>query len=173
MSNVILPLFDETLQLLSLKHPEAQAHQEAISQGLKKLIHSIVYESIDVDLVKKAASRILVSSQFGSSPLDLSLRITNIHLSNSDTKKKLEALMAIRIIPQIKNPIVRPIGVTEVLRRIAGKVFMYMAKKYVLDAAGSLQVCAGQEAGSEAVIHTIYDVYKQYKTKAVFLVDAE
>ena len=50
---------------------------------------------------------------------------------------------------------------------------MYIAKEDAKDAAGSLQVCAGQEAGSEASIHTIYDVYQQDGTEAVLLVDAD
>ena len=58
MNNGILPLFDETLQILSLKHSEAQqAHHEALLQGPKKQMHSIVYEDIDEDLVRKAAIR--------------------------------------------------------------------------------------------------------------------
>ena len=36
---------------------------------------------------------------------------------------------------------------------------MNIAKKDVKDAAGSLQVCGGQEAGSEAAIHAKCDVY--------------
>ena len=50
---------------------------------------------------------------------------------------------------------------------------MYIANKDVKDAAGSLQVCAGQKAGSEAAIHAIYDVYQQDETDAVLLVDAD
>ena len=50
---------------------------------------------------------------------------------------------------------------------------MYIAKEDVKDAAGSLQLCAGQEAGSEAPIHAIYDVYQQDGTEAVLLVDAD
>ena len=38
---------------------------------------------------------------------------------------------------------------------------MYRAKKDVKDAEGSLQVCAGQEAGSEAAINATYDIYQQ------------
>ena len=54
MSNVIPPLSVETLQILSLKHPEAQqVHQEALLQGQKNQTHSIVHEDIDEDLVKK------------------------------------------------------------------------------------------------------------------------
>ena len=41
------------------------------------------------------------------------------------------------------------------------------------DEAGSLQVCAGQEAGSEAAICAIYDVYQQDETEAALLVDAD
>ena len=89
-------------------------------------LRSIVYEDIDEDLVKKAAiktkggcgpsgldadnwRRILVSNQFGSSPLDLRTSIanfvkrlcnTNIHLSNSDTGNSLEAFTASRLIPR-------------------------------------------------------------------------
>ena len=146
---------------MSLKHPEAHAHYEAILQGPKKQIHNIVYEGVDKDLVKKTAiktkrgcgpsgldadnwRRILVSNQFGSSPLELRTSIanfvkwlcnTNIHHSNSDTGNKLEAFTANRLIPLNKNPGVHPIGVGEVLRRIARKVVMYIAKKDVKDAA--------------------------------------
>ena len=35
------------------------------------------------------------------------------------------------------------------------------------------RVCAGQEAGSEAVLHAIYDVYQQDETEAVLLVDLD
>ena len=38
---------------------------------------------------------------------------------------------------------------------------MYRAKKDVEVAEGSLQVCAGQEAGSAAAINAIYDIYEQ------------
>ena len=67
----------------------------------------------------------------------------------------------------------RPIVVGEVLRRIARKVVMYIAKKDVKDAAGSLQVWTAQEARSEAALHAIYDVYQQDETEAFLLVDAD
>ena len=51
-----------------------------------------------------------------------------------------------------KNQGLRPIGVGEALRRIAGKVVINILKKDVMNAAGLLQVCAGQEAGAEAAI---------------------
>ena len=50
---------------------------------------------------------------------------------------------------------------------------MMISKQDVLKAAGSLQVCDGQEAGAEAAIHAVYDTYKDHITKAVLLIDAE
>ena len=168
-------------------------------QGPVKLAHNIVYEDINESLVLKAViktkggcdpsgfdadnwRRIFASKQFGSSSLDLrksfakfvkSLCTTNIHLENTGSEKSLEAFTANRLIPLNKNPGLRPIGVGEVLRRIAGKVVMYVSKKDVKEAAGSLQVCAGQEAGSQAAVHAIYDIFQKDDTEAVLLVDAE
>ena len=59
------------------------------------------------------------------------------------------------------------------IRRIAEKVVMNMFKKDVMNDAGSLQVCAGQEAGAEAAIHAMYDIYNDEHSEAVLLVDAE
>ena len=45
------------------------------------------------------------------------------------------------------NPGLRPIGVGEVLRRIAGKVVMSIVKDNVTKAVGNLQLYGGQDAG--------------------------
>ena len=48
ISNGIPPLSDETLQMLSPKHPEAQqACYKVVLQGPKRQINSIVYEDTD------------------------------------------------------------------------------------------------------------------------------
>ena len=58
MSNGILLLSDKTLQIPSLKHPEAQqAHHKAILQGQRNQIHSSAYEDIDEDIVKKSSNK--------------------------------------------------------------------------------------------------------------------
>ena len=82
-------------------------------------------------------------------------------------------LTASRLIPLNKNLGVRSTDVGEVLRWVAGKLIMYIAKKDLRVAAGSVQVCAGQETGLEAAIYAIYDVYQQDETEAVLLVDAD
>ena len=50
---------------------------------------------------------------------------------------------------------------------------MMIFKKDITDAAGPLQLSAGQEAGDEAAIHAIQDIFANEDTEAVLLIDAE
>ena len=80
--------------------------------------------------------------------------------------------MANRLIPLDKGEgAVRPIGVGEVLRRICGKCIMSVVKKDVVDASGSLHLCAGQKSGSEAAIHAMHTIFESDDTDAVLLID--
>ena len=74
--------------------------------------------------------------------------------------------------PLDKNPGIRPIGVGEVLRRIAGKVIVTHLKEDVIQSVGSLQVCAGQDAGCESLIYAMRTIYEDQSAEAVLLVDA-
>ena len=49
---------------------------------------------------------------------------------------------------------------------------MNVAKKDVLEASGSLQLCAGQKSGSEAGIHAMHIIFEAGDTDAVLLIDA-
>ena len=62
----------------------------------------------------------------------------------------IEAITVNRLIPLDKGEgAVRPIGIGEVIRRIIGKCVINVTKWEVMDASGSLQVCAGQKSGRE------------------------
>ena len=50
---------------------------------------------------------------------------------------------------------------------------MDIAKKDVQQTARSLQVRADQDAGAEAAIHAMYDLFQQDETEGVLLVDVE
>ena len=76
------------------------------------------------------------------------------------------------MVPLDKNPGLRPIGVGEILRRIAGKVIMKIARENVMEPSSKIQMCAGQKAGCEAAIHAVREVYENEETEAVLLVDA-
>ena len=54
--------------------------------------------------------------------------------------------------PLNKNPGIRPIGISEVLRIIMGKAVMSVFKKDVMEFAGPSQLCTGHQAGCEAAI---------------------
>ena len=79
----------------------------------------------------------------------------------------LEAFVASRLIPLDKNPGVRPIGIGEVIRRIVGKSILYVIGRDIQEAAGSLQLCAGQDCGIEAAIHAMQQVYDSDNTEAI------
>ena len=94
----------------------------------------------------------------------------NIETLNSATNSYNRGFC--RLIPLDKNPGLRPTGVGEVLRRIAGKVIVSVLKEDVIKCTDTLQICVGQEAGIEAAIHSINMMYEDENTDAILLVDA-
>ena len=119
--------------------------------------------------------RILCSNDFGDTNVDLRKAIANFikKICTEEISTSIETFAACRrLIPLDKNPGLRPIVVREILRRITGKVIVSVVKKEVISSMGSLQVCAGQEAGSEAAIHAMEKIFKEESTEAVLLVDA-
>ena len=85
-----------------------------------------------------------------------------------------EPLKASHLIPLDKGEgAVRPVGVGEVIRRIiSGKCVMNIAKKDVVEASGSLQLCAGQKPGCEASIHAMHAIFEADENDGVLLIDA-
>ena len=53
-----------------------------------------------------------------------------------------------------------------------GKCVTKVIKPDVIDASGSIQVCAGHNSGSEAAIHTMREIFEHDNSDAVLLVDA-
>ena len=65
-----------------------------------------------------------------------------------------------------KHPGVQPIGVGEVCRRLLSKTVLSVIRNDVLQAAGPLQLCAGQPAGCEAAIHAMRAVFDSRNAEA-------
>ena len=53
-----------------------------------------------------------------------------------------------------------------------GKCVMRVTKPDVIDASGSLQVCAGHKSGSEAAIHAMCNIFEAGEKDAVLLIAA-
>ena len=85
------------------------------------------------------------------------------------SNNSLETILACRVVPLDKRPGLRSIGVGEVLRRIAGKMVMYIVKKDVLKSSSKIQMCSRQDSGSEAVIHAVRELFDNEAVEAVLL----
>ena len=193
----ILPLSDEVLRDLQEKHPPAcPADESVLIQGETPTVEPVIFEDIDESLIAKAAirtkgaagpsgldsdgwRRLLISKNYGVIGKDLrtaiaemakNLCINKVEIINGKTS--LEAYTASKLIPLDKNPGVRPIGIGEVLRRIIGKAVISTIKPEIMKSAGSLQLCAGQEAGCEAATHAMNQIFLEDETDAILLVDA-
>ena len=65
MQNGILPLNEQTLQLLKQKHPEATtATEEILLPDEPEIMHPIKYDKIDAELIRKAA----IKTKCGAGP---------------------------------------------------------------------------------------------------------
>ena len=193
MQNGILPLNDDTLNLLKQKHPQAsEAAEDVLLPDEPEVIHAIKFENIDAETVRKAATRtrggsgpsgmdadgwrrLFTSNCFKQSSADLCTAFAAVIrklCTISDQTHTLEAFLACRLIPLDKKPGLRPIGVGEILRRIAGKAVVSIIREDILLSVGSLQVCAGHEAGCEAAVHAMRNIFDEQETEAVLLIDA-
>ena len=86
--------------------------------------------------------------------------------------KSLSAFVACRLIALDKCPGVRPIGIGETAQRIIGKAILTTIGEDIKEAAGPLQLCAGQEAGCEAAVHAMRQMFESPDAEAAILVDA-
>ena len=71
----------------------------------------------------------------------------------------LSTFVASQLIALNKNPGVHPIGVGEVCRRIIGKVILCVIGLDIQEAAGSVQLCAGQLGSCESAIHSVRSLF--------------
>ena len=153
--------------------------------------HPVIFDSLDGASIRAAAlhtngsagpsgldalcwRRLCTSFQHASNDLCNSLALVARKICTTYVDPQgIAAFTANRLIALDKCPGVRPIGVGETVRRIISKAVLSVIKSDVLEAAGSLQLCAGHEAGCEAAIHSMCRIFHDTLTEAVLLVDAK
>ena len=141
------------------------------------LFNPIIFENLNADAIHCAAMHTQGSagpsgldsfawrrlcSSFGSASYDLCSALGAVGrrlCSSLVNPQSISALVACRLIPLNKCPGVRPIGVGEVPRRIIAKAILRIIGKDVEEAAGPLQVCAGQDGGCEAAVHAMRSIF--------------
>ena len=84
----------------------------------------------------------------------------------------LIAFTASRLIALAKCPGVCPIGVGEVIRRIVEKTILSVIRYDIQEAAGAIQLCAGQQAGCESAVHAMREIFANPDMEGILLVDA-
>ena len=190
----VLPLTDDVMRQLHEKHPEAQdAKLGSILFGPIEEVHDSLYQQIDGEMIREAAlrtkgsggpsgvdangfKRILTCKSFKKSSANLCdalATMTRKLCTEYIDPRTIEPILANRLIPLDKGEgAVRPIGMGEVIRRVIGKCVTKVTKEYVLDASGSLQVCARLRSGSEAAVHAMHSIFEEEDTDAVLLIDA-
>ena len=181
------------LDVLESKHPSGQpASASSIleTSGEPVDIHPVVFDCIDVELIRSATLRI--SGALGPSGIDAKgwrRLCTSFKSASSDLCHSLALMarricttyvdpvglapfLACRLIALDKNPGVRPIGVCETARRIIAEAISFITRGDIQDVAGSIKLCAGQCVGLEAVVHAMRESFAKDNTESVLLVDA-
>ena len=152
--------------------------------------HPVLFDSIDGDAIRRAALRtegaaglsgidatgwrhLCCSFGGASSVLCNALAISARRLCTGLLDPcLLVAYTANRLIPLDKCPGVRPIGISEVVRRIIEKAIMHVLNPIVAACTGPVQLCAGLQAGCEAGVHALRSLFTDADTEGVLLVDA-
>ena len=152
--------------------------------------HPVLFDNIDGILIRRTILR--MDGAAGPSGLDVASlkKLCTAFQEASDTlcdalsavarrlaaslvdPASLSAFTACCHIALDKHPGVRPIGVGEVCRRLLSRAVLCVIRNDLLQAAGPLQLCAGQPAGCEAAIHAMRKVFDSSEAEAVLQVDA-
>ena len=186
--------FTETIEKeLKQLHPTmAVPDRTALLFGLKETIPEVAYKSIKEDVVAKTAGRLNGSAGLSGLDAEVLKRMLCSKDNVQDGKMLREEislmcfrlctmhhcpglfapLTSCRLLALDKNPGVRPIGFGEVLRRLLGKCIVHAFKDPIKEAAGNLQTCAGFEAGAEAAIHAMKELYEEENSEAVIMIDS-
>ena len=149
-----------------------------------------MFESIDASMIRSVAlrttgaagpsgldsacwRRLCTSFKSASNDLCHSLAITAQRLCTDFVDPSAVApFLACHLIALNKNPGVRPIGIGDTARRIIAKAILMVTRLDIQEAAGSLQLCAGQISGIEAAVHAVHSLFQQEEREAILLVDA-
>jgi len=179
------------LQELLGKHPDAQpAPAHTLLQGPAETISPVIFDEIDGNCVRATSLRLSGAAGISGMDSDAWKRMCTSFSGASKAlcnavalvaKKlatetvpfeRIDCLLAGKLFALDKKPGVRPIGIGEVLRRLIAKLILHVTKANIMSSAGSLQLCAGQEAGAEAAVHAMRRIFDDDDTDGILLVDA-
>ena len=188
----VLPLDLEVVDTLRSKHPEGEeVSEEAVISGPPPAFHAAIFDALTPEVIKKAFletqgaggvsqgdarhwKRVVCSFGRDSEELRgiLAEKARRMCTEYMDPEV-LDAYLNNRLIPLDKNPGVRPVGIGEVERRAIGKAVLIVLGDDVVNAAGVDQMCTGQPAACEAVVHAVKKAFEREAFDGLLLVDAD
>ena len=175
-------------QILNEKHPPGQpAVPGSLVDDEAPPIHDVIYDPIDAALIRSAALKTSGASGidahgwrrlctcYYSISRDLCQALADMakHLCAQFIDPSVTApFFACRLNALDKRPGVRPIEIGDTVMRIIAKAVLMAVRGDVLDVAGSIQLCAGQIAGTETAVHAVHFSFASDDCEALLLVDA-
>ena len=178
--------------LLKEKHPAGKpANESVLLDGDCSQVNNIRFEELTPDLVQKVARqcqgsagpsgldsdvwRRMCSSFKGSSSrmCQAVAGLARLLATHTLEAEHLAPFLACRLVALDKQPGVRPIGISEVCRRITAKAILHVVGRDVEEACGHLQKCSGCPAGLEAAVHAMQRIHQDDTTEGILLVDAK
>ena len=167
---------DEVKELLLNKHPRASsADNGCLLSGPKEKVEEVIFESIDSDLVYKIAK--MINGSWGPTLIDNEcwkhLLCSNKNNVKVQQKNLFDAI--VKLAQQICVTQINPAHFKELFacRLIPLDKCPGVRLKFdVEETVGNIQTCGGQQAGIEAAIHAMQEIYHKNESKALLLVDA-
>ena len=72
-----------------------------------------------------------------------------------------------------KNPGIRPVGISEIFRRIVTAALIQNFRGETQNATGPMQTCGGARSGVEAVVHMMSGLFDDSTMECILFVDAD
>lgn len=179
-------------ELLNEKHPPGQPlRNSALICGDAPDTNTIQFESLTPALVAKVVRgcqgsagpsgldsnswrRLCLSFKGPSSAMCQAIAsFARLLASSVLDPENLVPFLSCRLVALDKQPGVRPIGISEVLRRVTAKSILKVVGRDVEEACGHLQKCSGCPAGLEAAVHAMQQTFHDEDTEGILLVDAK
>ena len=187
-----LALSPDVISELRNKHPPAEElNTDAVLEGVPPTVHHAIFDDLGGDKIKRAF--LSTNGSGGVSGADAqhwkrcaaSFRGASSDLVQAKAEKArlmcteyhdpstLVAYLNNRLVALDKNPGVRPVGIGEVERRAIGKAVLHVLSQEVKDAAGVDNMCTGQFAACEAIVHAMKSAFEGEAADGLLLVDAD
>src|SRR5437867_3772024 len=175
----VLPLNPEVRAALEQKHPPVEPpNPDMLLSECAIEFHPIRFAGITAASIRRSAlltngaagpsgadadqwRRMCISFNSVSDNLCASFAEVAKRLATEDVyPKDIEVFLANRLISLDKCPGIQPIGIGEIPRRIIGKAIIRHLRNDIQHASGPIQLYAGLEAGCEAAIHTVRELFQ-------------